>query len=49
MEILIDQIIEFEVAITSEQFEVIHAAMASMNLDECDRMIDLSAIMDESR
>ncbi len=38
MEVLIDQLSEFDIKITREQFGLIQAAMASMGLGECDRV-----------
>lgn len=38
MEVLIEQLSEFEIKITREQFELIQEAMASMGLGECDRV-----------
>jgi hypothetical protein len=38
MEVLIDHLCDFDIKITGEQFSLIHAAMASMGLGECERV-----------
>jgi hypothetical protein len=41
MEVLIDQLAELEIKINREQFGLIQAAMDSMSLGECDRVVYL--------
>jgi hypothetical protein len=41
MEVLIDQLAEFDIKISREQFGLIRAAMDSMGLGECDRVVYL--------
>ncbi|MGC1274501.1 MAG: MafI family immunity protein [Planctomycetaceae bacterium] len=43
MKMLIDQISEYEIKITVEQFDLIHAAMISMHLGDSDRLRYLRA------
>jgi len=41
MEVLIDQLAEFEIQINCEQFGLIKGAIDSLSLDECDRLVYL--------
>jgi hypothetical protein len=41
MEVLIDPLAEFEIKINREQFGLINAAMDSLGLGECDRVVYL--------